>query len=420
MRPRVVIVGGGFGGVEAAKSLKGVDVDVLIIDRKNHHLFQPLLYQVATAGLSPANIAWPIRSIFRAQKNVDTMLGEVTGVDTDAKEVVLGDRRVSYDYLILATGVTHGWFGHPEWAEHVTGLKELEEATSIRNEILSAYEEADKSEDAEVRKAFLTFAVIGGGPTGVELAGSLAELASRILPDDYRRVNPRDARVVLIEAGPRLLSTFDPSLSSQARRDLEELGVEVWMNRPVTEINEKEVRTQGEVLPTRSVFWAAGVAGTPVGEWLGVETDRMGRVKVTEQCEANGFENVFVIGDVARFMGPGDAPLPGVATVAIQQGAFVARLIKDQMAGKTVFSKFEYKDPGSMATIGRKKAVVQVGETKFRGILAWLMWLFVHLIKLMSFRNKVLVFVQWIWAYFTYQRGARLITQTQRDCEKYE
>lgn len=408
-RPRVVIVGAGFGGVEAAHNLARADVDVVIIDRQNHHLFQPLLYQVATAGLSPANIAWPIRALFRRQRNVRVVMAEVRSVDLATQVVMTDEGEEKYDQLIIATGMVNGWFGRDDWAEHAHGLKTLDEAMGVRNEVLSALEQAELETDPVRRKALMTMVVIGGGPTGVEMAGSLAELTRRVLNRDFDRINPAEARIVLIEAGDRLLNGFCPDLSQETLRALQDVGVEVRLKSRVQDIRDGIVQLEGELLGAATILWAAGVQGTPVASWLGAEADRMGRVIVDSRCRPASLtdqQNVYVIGDIAHFKGEEGHPLPGVATVAMQQGKYVAELI--QNPART--APFVYKDPGSMATIGRHRAVVQKDRLRLTGFVAWLAWLFVHLIKLMSMRNKVLVFVQWTWSYLTWERGARLIT----------
>jgi NADH:ubiquinone reductase (H+-translocating) len=404
-RQKVVVIGGGFGGIAVAKQLKRAPVDLTIIDRQNHHLFQPLLYQVGTAGLSPANIAWPIRSIFRRQKNIRVVMGDVEAIDVGAKIVKYRGTEEPYDVLVVATGVMHGWFGHPEWAEFAIGLKELSEATEIRNRIL---EEFERAETDGVEK--ITLVVIGGGPTGVEMAGSIAELAQRILPDDFRTFDPEKTEILLIEAGNRLLNAFNEELGKQALHDLQKMGVTVMLGQPVTKIDESGVEVGDRRIESRVVVWAAGVAGTPAGKWLNAPVDRQGRVLVDGHCQVPFMPDVYVIGDVAAFKGSDGTMLPGVASVAIQQGEFVGRRILGSDSGT-----FVYHDPGSMATIGRSKAVVERGNLRLTGLVAWLAWLFVHLIKLMGSRNRVMVFIQWVYSYLSYQRGARLIFRSGRD-----
>ncbi len=410
--PKVVVLGAGFGGIEVVRALDGARCDITIIDKHNHHLFQPLLYQVATAGLSPANIAWPIRNIFKHRKNVTVYMAEVEGIDTGQKIVRHSRGETPYDYLVIATGATTSYFGRNEWAEHTIGLKDLNEAMQVRNHVLCQYEAAEFETDERKRKKLLTFVVVGGGPTGVELAGSLAELAKRYIADDFRNVDPRKSRIVLIEAAERILGTFDEELSRDARRSLEEMGVEVWVKHPVTSINEKFLEAGGQILQPGSVFWTAGVTATPAVSWLGVEPARGNRVPVDNHCRVKGFDDVWAIGDVTWFENSDGTALPGVATVAIQQGQYVGAELHGIIENSTRRAHpFQYSDPGSMATIGRKRAVVQRGDLKISGFFAWFAWLFVHLIKIMTFRNKVLVFIQWVWAYVTYQRSARLITR---------
>lgn len=409
-RPRIVIVGGGFGGLFAAKALRKADADLLIIDKSNHHLFQPLLYQVATAGLSPANIAAPIRSVLSKQKNVEVMLAEVVEVDMASHEVVLRDRRVSFDYLILATGARHSYFGHPEWEEHAPGLKSIDDATCIRAKILIAFEKAEMELDPEVQRAWLNFVIVGGGPTGVELAGSIAELAKRVIARDYDHIDPSTARIVLVEAAPRVLPHFSEKLSRKAQRSLEKLGVEVLTGTRVEDIQEGCVIANGERIPTRSVLWAAGVLASPAAKWLDVEPDKSGRVPVGSNCEVPGKPNVFVIGDTMTMKDEKGHALPGVCQTAMQQGSYVGKLIRCRIAGGTEPGPFRYKDKGNMATIGRAAAVAAIKGFEFGGFFAWMLWLFIHILYLIGYANRVLVLIQWAWAYLTFQRGARLIT----------
>jgi NADH dehydrogenase len=410
-RPRIVIVGGGFGGLFAAKSLRRADADVLIVDKSNHHLFQPLLYQVATAGLSPANIAAPIRSVLSKQKNVEVMLAEVIGVNAQVKEVLLPDRRVSYDYLILATGARHSYFDHPEWEEHAPGLKSVRDATRIRTKILLAFEQAEMEKDSEAQRAWLNFVIVGAGPTGVELAGSIAELAHRVLTRDFDHINLSKTRVLLLEAAPRILPSFSEKLSKKARASLERLGVEVLEGTRVEDVQPDHVVANGVRIPTRSVLWAAGVQASHAASWLGVEPDRAGRIPVRPNCEVVGHDGVFAIGDTMSLAGEDGKPLPGVCQTAMQQGEFVGRLLMRRIAGRAEPAAFRYRDKGSLATIGRAAAVAQIGRFEFGGFLAWLLWLFVHILYLIGFANRVLVLIQWAWAYLTFQRGARLITE---------
>jgi len=405
---RVVIVGGGFGGLSAAKRLARAPFEITLIDRTNHHLFQPLLYQVATAGLSPADIASPIRSILRGQKNVKVILAEVSGVDSVRKEVIADGRRIAYDTLIVATGARHAYFGHDAWAAFAPGLKTIDDATYLRRRILLAFEKAEAEDDIEERRKLLTFAVIGGGPTGVEMAGAIAELAKRALATDFRSIDSRCARIILIEAADRVLTPFHPSLSEAARKSLEMLGVEVRLGVPVSECSDEGLRLGDEFIETRTIIWAAGVMASPAGRWLGAETDRAGRVKVNDDLSVPGHPDVFVIGDTAAVMQDGSL-LPGVAPVAKQQGEYVARLLVARSRGKDT-GAFRYRDFGILATIGRKRAVAQFGKLRISGFLAWLLWSVAHIYFLIGFRNRFIVALNWAWSYMTFERGSRLIT----------
>ncbi len=408
--PRVVIVGAGFGGLQAARALRNVPVQVTVIDRNNHHLFQPLLYQVATAGLSPAEIAAPIRSVLRKQKNTEVLLGEVTGVDTQTQRVLLHDDQfVPFDYLILATGARDSYFGHNNWAQFAPGLKSIVQATAIRRKILQAFEMAEWEDDPEKRKALLTFVLVGAGPTGVEMAGSIGGLAHKTLVSDFRNINPNEARIVLVEALPRILPAFNEQLANKARKALNRLGIEVRTSSPVEAIDSEGVVIAGERIPAKTVIWTAGVAGSPAGEWLGVETDRGGRVKVLSDLTVPGHPNIIVIGDTASYTQDGK-PLPGVAQVAMQQGRYAASMIADRVAGKAHTQSFRYIDKGSMATIGRFYGIVQIGKMSFAGVVAWFMWLALHLMFLIGYRNRMVVLFQWVVYFTTFQRGARLIT----------
>lgn len=413
-KTHVVIVGGGFGGLEAARGLRKARAQITLIDRTNHHLFQPLLYQVAMAGLSPADIAAPIRNLLRRQRNTTVLMGEVVGVDADKRRVLLADSSLSYDYLILATGARHSYFGRDEWEPHAPGLKTLADATAIRRRILTAFELAEAEADPQKRAAQMTFVVVGGGPTGVEMAGALAELARHSMAEDFRRIDPTSARIVLLEAGPRLLSAFSENLSAKAQAALERMGVEVRVGARVEAVDGESVTAQGERIPTGVVIWAAGVAASPVGEWLGVETDRNGRVKVAEDLSVPGHPEIFVIGDAALREQDGK-PLPGVAQVAIQGGKYVARVIRARLEGRPAPPPFRYRDRGNMATVGRSFAIAEVGRFRFSGFFAWLMWLVIHIYYLIDFENRLLVLTQWAWAYFTYSRSARLILP---DCDR--
>jgi NADH:ubiquinone reductase (H+-translocating) len=407
--PRVVIVGAGFGGLSAAKALHGAAFDVTLIDRHNYHLFQPLLYQVASAALSPGDIASPIRNILRDQRNANVVLAKVDGVDVARREVLAEGRRIPFDTLILATGAQHAYFGHDDWAADAPGLKTIDDATYIRRRILLAFEKAETEPDADERKRLLSFVIVGGGPTGVEMAGAIAELANRALAADFRAIDPRSARIILVEAAPRLLTPFDPSLSQAAKKSLEQLGVEVRLGAPVTALDAQGVSMAAQRIEARTVIWGAGVTASPAGLWLGAETDRAGRVKVSPDLSVPGHPDIFVIGDTAALNDAAGNPLPGVAPVAKQQGQYVARLLIARAAGKTA-PPFRYRDFGSLATIGRKRAVVQMGRLKLTGFIAWLLWSVAHIYFLIGFRNRLIVATNWLWNYLTFQRGTRLIT----------
>jgi NADH dehydrogenase len=408
-RPRVVIIGAGFAGLSAAKTLARTPFDVTVIDRHNYHLFQPLLYQVATAGLSPADIASPIRSILRAQKNASVVLAKVSGIDAARSEVLAEGRRIPFDFLIVATGAEHAYFGNDDWASFAPGLKTIDNATYLRRRILLAFERAETESDAEVRRHLLNFVVVGGGATGVEMAGAIAELAKRALSSDFRSIDPRMARVILIEAGPRLLPAFHPSLAAKARTALEQLGVEVRLGTGVTGCSCEAVWLGPERFGTRTIVWAAGVKASPAAEWLGAQADRSGRVKVEGDLSVPGHPDVFVIGDAAHALGRDGKPLPGVAAVAKQQGRYVSELLIARMQGRRT-PPFRYRDFGSLATIGRKRAVAQIGKFKLAGFLAWVLWSVAHIYFLIGFRNRVIVTMNWAWSYVTFQRGTRLIT----------
>jgi NADH:ubiquinone reductase (H+-translocating) len=411
LKRQVVIIGGGFGGLAAARALADADVHVTLLDRSNHHLFQPLLYQVAMAGLAPAEIAVPIRSVLGRQENARVLLAEVTGVDLKARRVLTREcAPFEYDFLILAPGATSSYFGHEEWAAVAPGLKDLDDAIEIRRRVLLAFEAAERERDPAIQRRCLTFVVIGGGPTGVELAGAIAELATFVLARDFRSIRSDATRVILIEGNERLLSSFDPELSARAARSLAEMGVEVRTSTRVTDIDPDGVRTEHEHIEASTVLWAAGVRASPLMAGLGFDVDRQGRVRVEPDCTLPGHPELFCIGDAASFIAAGtEQPLPGVSPVAMQQGRFVARQIARSLAGAPR-EQFHYRDKGSMATIGRSRAVAQIGKLKLGGLLAWLAWLLVHIFYLIDFRNRVSVLFDWGWSYLTYQRGSRLIT----------
>jgi len=409
-RPRIVIIGAGFGGLSAAMRLGKVDADVTVIDRRNYHLFQPLLYQVATAALSPADIAAPIRGILARQANTNVILGTVTGIDMAGRAVLIGQRRIPYDQLVIATGARESYFGHDEWAAATLGLKKIDDATTMRRRILVAFERAEDSDDEAERRQLLTFVIVGGGPTGVELAGALAELAKAALARDFRRIDPTTARIVLVEAGPRLLPSFPPKLSAVAARALTRLGVELRLDAKVTHCDCEGAVLGDERIESRTLIWAAGVAASPAAAWLGIATARGGRVPVMSDLSLPGNPEIFVIGDTAQVEGPGGQPLPGVAPVAKQEGAYVARVIAARIAGKRPPAPFRYRNLGNLATIGRKEAVVDFGRLQLTGRFAWLVWGLAHIYFLIGFRNRMAVAVDWLWSYLTYQRGARLIT----------
>ncbi len=415
--PRVVIVGGGFGGLQAAKALGHAPVKVTVIDRNNYHLFQPLLYWVATAGLSPADISSPIRHVLRKQKNTDVLLAEVTGVDLENQRVLLGEREIPYDYLLLATGARDNYFGHPDWSEHASGLKSINEATAIRSQILHAFERAEMETDHEKVRELLTFVLVGAGPTGVEMAGAIAELARKSLAQDFRHIDPTTARVILIEAMPRILGTFPETLAKRAQKALNRLGVEIRTGVPVESIDADGVSLDGQRIASTNVIWTAGVAASPAGNWLGAETDRAGRVKVNPDLSLPGHPNVFVIGDTATLMQDGK-PLPGVAPVAMQQGRYVASLIKQRATDGSAEHPFRYVDKGSLATVGRSYAIVDLKGLRLTGLLAWILWLVIHIYYLIGFRNRLVTLFQWAWTYFTYNRNACLITVSRQQASK--
>jgi NADH:ubiquinone reductase (H+-translocating) len=412
--PHVVIVGGGFAGLYCARALRRAPVRVTLIDRRNFHLFQPLLYQVATASLSPADIASPIRTVLRGQRNAQVWLGEVVDVDVAAREVRLEDGvAVGYDYLVLATGATHAYFGHDEWAAEAPGLKTIDDATEIRRRFLLAFESAEREADEAARRRLLTFVIVGAGPTGVELAGAMSEIARQVMPTDFRAIDTATTRILLLEGVDRVLPAYPPDLSEKARRQLEKLGVEVRTGTLVTEIGEAYVMLGDERVDAGNVFWAAGVAASALGARLGVPTDRAGRVIVEPDCSIAGHQEVFVVGDLASMRREDGTPVPGVAQGAIQSGKHVARQIRRDLAG-AAREPFHYFDKGDLATIGRAAAVARIGRLKLSGLIAWITWVVVHIFYLIGFRNRVLVMVQWAWAYLTYNRGIRLITGETR------
>jgi NADH dehydrogenase len=409
--PRVVIVGGGFGGLDAARALANGPVHVTLVDRRNHHVFQPLLYQVATAALSPGDIASPIRWILRRQRNVEVVLGEVRAIDPAAKTVRTDRETFPFDYLIVATGATHAYFGHPEWAGRAPGLKTLEDALEMRRRVLLAFEAAEREDDPAAQRRLLTFVIVGGGPTGVELAGALAEIARRTLRDDFRRIHPESARILLVEGGPSVLAAFPRGLRDAARASLDTLGVEVRTDTVVMAVDEDGVTTAGgEHIPAQVILWAAGVAASPLAASLGAPLDRAGRVTVEPTLAVPGAPSIFVAGDICAFVQDG-RPLPGVAQVAKQEGRHAARNVLRAVRGEPLVP-FRYVDFGSVATIGRGAAVLDVGPIRASGWLAWLFWLFLHIFWLIGFRNRVAVLSEWAWAYVTMQRRVRLITGT--------
>ena len=412
--PHVVVVGGGFGGLWAARALRDAPVRITLVDRGNHHLFQPLLYQVATAGLSAPNIAAPLRHILRRQKNVTVLLGEVDGIAPDAKQVRLADgRTLDYDHLLLASGATHAYFGHDDWAAHAPGLKTLDDALEIRRRILTAFERAEAEDDAAKREAWLTFAIVGCGPTGVEMAGTLAEIARHTLHGEFRRADPRRARVLLLEAGPRVLASFPESLSEKAHTQLQKLGVEVRTGVPVAAIDGEGVQLGEERIAARTVLWAAGVAASPLARDLGVPLDRAGRVIVQPDLNVPGHPEIFVAGDLASLQYAGK-PVPGVAPAAKQMGRHVAQAIRARLQGRAP-TPFRYRDFGNLATIGRMAAVVDLHGFRFSGLLAWWFWLAAHVFFLIGFRNRMVVMIDWAQAYWSYQRSARIILGADRE-----
>ena len=412
--PHVLVIGGGFAGLWATRALASAPVRITLVDRCNHHLFQPLLYQVATAGLSSPDIAAPLRHILRKQRNVEVRLAEVRSIDPTGKQVTLDDgSTLDFDYLLLASGATHAYFGHDEWARHAPGLKTLDDALQLRRHLLLAFERAEAEPDPELRAAWLSFAIVGGGPTGVELSGTLAEIARHTLKNEFRNINPSDARVRLVEAGPRVLSSFPEDLSEKARRQLEKLGVEVSTGTAVSDINESGYRLGDVFVPARTVVWAAGVSASPLAKSLAVPLDRAGRVSVLDDLSAPGHPDIFVAGDLASLQQAGK-PVPGVAPAAKQMGRHVAAVIRARLAGKPA-PAFHYRDFGNLATRGRMAAIVHFGRLKLSGLLAWWFWLSAHVFFLIGFRNRLVVLLNWAWAYWSYQRGARIILRMDDD-----
>jgi NADH:ubiquinone reductase (H+-translocating) len=409
---RIVVVGGGFGGMETVSGLAGAPVAVTLIDQRNYHLFQPLLYQVATASLAPTEIAWPIRFLVRARREVVTILATVTSVDANARQVVLDDgTRVPYDTLVLATGSRHAYFGHDEWEAAAPGLKTLDDATTVRRRILLAFEQAEREPDSRRREAFLTFIVVGAGPTGVELAGAIAEVA-RSTVSDFRNIDTKAARVVLIEAGPRILAGFAQELSAYAQRALERLGVEVVLDQPVSNCSADGVVFGDRSLAAKTIIWAAGVRASPAAEWLGAPADRAGRLMVGPDLAVPGRPEIFAIGDTVSIAESDGKPVPGIAPAAKQQGNYVARLIKNRLRGRAPLPPFRYRHAGSLATIGKRLAVIDFGRVKLRGTVAWWIWGFAHIYFLIGLRNRLSVAVSWLWVYVRDQRGGRLITES--------
>ncbi|MDY0008555.1 MAG: NAD(P)/FAD-dependent oxidoreductase [Bdellovibrionales bacterium] len=415
-RPHVVVVGAGFAGLAAVRGLRHVDADVTLIDRHNYHLFQPLLYQVATAALSPAQIAQPIRAIVRKQKNCTVALGEILGVDTARKTLRGHAGEVAYDYLVLATGATHAYFGHDDWAAVAPGLKTIDDATHIRRRVLAAFEQAEHCEDDYLRRALMTFVVVGAGPTGVEMAGAIAELARHTLRGEFRRIDPASARIMLVEAGSRVLAAFPEKLSARAQRDLQKIGVEVSTGKPVENCTAEYVTIAGQDIPCRTIIWAAGVQASPAAVWLGAEADRAGRVKVAAdyslpaQMDMPAQPDIFVVGDTAAMTDSAGRAVPGLAPAAMQAGNYVAGVIRARIENKPAPAAFTYRDLGTMATIGRGEAIALIRGFGFGGFMAWWVWGVIHIMPLVGFRNRVVVAIDWLWSYLTHARGARLMT----------
>jgi NADH dehydrogenase len=409
-RPQVVIVGAGFGGLEAAKTLRRAPVDLTVLDRQNHHLFQPLLYQVATAALSPAEVAWPIRYILHGQGNTTVLMENVTGVDTAGKRVVTNAGTVPYDFLIIATGATHSYFGHDEWAKDAPGLKRIEDALLIRRELLLAFEQAEVARDPAERKRLLTFVIVGGGATGVEMAGAIAEIARHTMVKDFRRIDPSTARIILVEAGPRILPTMPEDLSDYAQKALQRMGVEVRTNTRVTKCHAGGVDLEQGRIDARTLIWAAGVVASPAARWLNAAHDRAGRVQVEKDLSVPGHPEIFVVGDTAAVTTEDGRPVPGIANAAKQMGRYAAKLIAARVAGKTS-PPFRYRHLGDLATIGRRAAIVNLNGFKLRGFTAWAFWLAAHIYFLIGLKHRLIVAFTWLWDFLTFNRGARLITE---------
>ena len=410
-QPQVVIIGAGFGGLQTAETLRRAPVDITVIDRHNYHCFQPLLYQVATAALSPAEIAWPVRYILRQQKNATVLMAEVTGIDAPGRVVTTQAGQFPFDFLVVATGAADSYFGHGDWAVFAPGLKSIEDATRIRRRILSAFEQAELADDENKRRQFLTFVIVGGGPTGVEMAGAIAEIARQTLARDFRRIDPRTSRIILIEAGPRLLPTFSEKHSKYARDSLMAMGVDVMTSSPVTRCDAHGVElADGQRIDAGTIIWAAGVVASGASNWLAAEHDRAGRVIVRPDLSLPGYDYIFLIGDTAAVQGADGQPVPGLAPAAKQMGRYVGKLIAARIAGRTL-PPFRYRNEGALATIGRRAAVVELGRIQLKGFLGWLFWSAVHIYFLIGIRNRFIVAVNWLWNYITFKRGARLITE---------
>lgn len=409
-KPKVVIIGAGFGGLEAARALRKADAEITVIDRHNHHTFQPLLYQVATATISPADIAWPVRSILRRQENASVMLGTVRAIDTKARVVEADTISLPYDYLVIATGVTHSYFGHEDWQNGAPGLKTLTDATKIRSRVLLSFERAELARNEDDRKRLLTFVIVGGGPTGVEMAGAIAEIARQTLRFDFRHIDPRAARILLIEAGPRILPAFPEDLSAYAEKSLRKMGVEVMTSTVVTDVKRDHVMLGERRIDSEAIIWAAGVKASAAANWLGAEMDRAGRIKVGADLSVPGHPEIFAVGDTATLA----TPIPGIAPAAKQMGKYAGEVIAARIAGKTPSQTFVYRHAGDLATIGRKSAVVKLNKLKLTGFTGWLFWSVAHIYFLIGIRNRLMVAMTWLWNYLTYQRGARLITRDDR------